>query len=146
MANTNYAIWGQFFFETQTPWKNFRVDTGKKSENVQKYHFPPSPVLRNWRKPNFGCLAIFHTSLICEGVWKIFRLERSLVGEAILIKNLQKKFHKSSPFAKWFWRSFLRTFHEFDNGVFYITLFTDRRQRARPQMPRSHCSQYIQVV
>ena len=49
--------------------KNFRPRR-KKSKNVKKYYFPNSPVLRNWSH-FWEFLAIFHTSSVCEGVWKI---------------------------------------------------------------------------
>ena len=52
--------------------KFFRVDPGeKKSKNVKKkILFSELPCFEKL-KPFLGGLAIFHTSSVCEGVWKI---------------------------------------------------------------------------
>ena len=51
--------------------KIFREDPGeKKSKNVKKISFSELPCFEKL-KPFLGGLAIFHTSSVCEGVWKI---------------------------------------------------------------------------
>ena len=53
-----------------TPWTYFRVDPGKEIQEPEKISFSGTGCFEKL-KPNLGGLAIFHTSSVCEGVWKI---------------------------------------------------------------------------